>query len=237
MSTTNPSPPGSHGAGDHYGAPAVGASAESIKAGHEPDAFAVKPIMSIPIAVVATFVVAFAVAAGVFAFFAKEMHYTSPLAHPEGVARGSAPLMDRLERIDRAGSNGDKRREVDQPRLEPLKLLTGDGRFTTQLELPTGNSPQIHPEEIFPDRVAALQRTEYTDNSKKFARIPIGEAMKLAVEGKGMFPVQANPSSPAKTADKPSTSNGGNGMMPAVPKPPAPPAPAPAPKAQTPEKK
>jgi len=227
MSTTNPSSTGGYGGGHGEEAP-LGASADAIKAGHEPDAFTVKPIMSIPIAVVVTFVVAFSVAAGVFAFMMNRASYTSPQAHPDGVARGSAKLTERLERIDRAGSNGNKSREVDQPRLEPLKRLANDGRFTTQLELPTGNSPQIHPEEIFPDRVAALQRAEYHPHDKKLARIPIADAMEIAV--KNGFPYnKANSSAPTMTADKPSTSNGGNGVVPVAPKPAAKPEVAPIP--------
>jgi len=226
MRTTKPGASGGH----HEEAP-TGASPEAIKAGHEPDAFAVKPIMSIPIAVVLTFVVAFAVAAGVFAYFMNQAARPNPLAHPDGVARGSVPLTQRLERIDRAGSNANTKREVDQPRLEPLKRLAAGGpatkgedagRFTTQLELPNGNSPQIHPEEIQPDRVAALKRAEYIGNDKKFARIPIADAMKIAVEGKGIFPVQAAPSAAVKTADKPSASSGGHGIVAPAPKPVAP---------------
>ena len=38
-----------------------------------------------------------------------------------------------------------------QARLEPLKLREGDPRPITRPELPTANSPELHPEDIRPD--------------------------------------------------------------------------------------
>jgi hypothetical protein len=235
MSTTNPSDPGGlqAGAGPNWPADVVhgrhpddhggggGVNPEAIKAGHEPDAFMVKPIMSIPIAVVIAFVFAFSVAAGVFFYFMSSANEPSPLAHPEAIDRGNAKLNERLERIDRKGLATNPKREVDQPRLEPLKQLAADGNAvsmaTTRLEMPTGNSPQIHPEEISPDRVPALQHAGYVDAQKKYARIPIADAMTIALEGNTFFPVQKSPSKPLGTSTRPSTSNGGMGEMPPIP--------------------
>ena len=212
---TDLSAPDEHGGGG-------GVNPQAIRAGHEPDAFAVKPIMSIPLAVVIAFVIAFTVAAGVFAYVMGNVR-DDPQAHPEAIARGNAPLNERLDRIDREGSHDSEakkseRREVDQPRLEPLKRLANDGQVTTQPELPTGNSPQIHPEQIHPTRVDALQKAGYVGNDKKFARIPIEDAMKLAVENKEILPARKDPSKPLQSHEKPTSANAGHGVLPPPPK-------------------
>jgi hypothetical protein len=240
------SAPDDHGGGG-------GVSPEALRLRHEPDVFAVKPIMSIPFAVLVSFVIAFAVAAGVFAYMANRARQPDPFAHPQGVARGSVSLNERLARISEKGATGVPS-EVDAPRLEPLKRLAGNdkpGTFqvTTQPELPTGNSPWFHPEELMPGRYGPLNRAEYTDKDKKTARIPVGDAMKLVVE-KGMLPARKDASRPVPTADRPSESNAGRGGLPVAPKAepaakkddtpkaPAPTAPEPkAPEPKAPEKK
>ncbi|MDB5307765.1 MAG: hypothetical protein JWO38_1967 [Gemmataceae bacterium] len=258
MSTTNPSGPGGHqhpGAGRQWPADAAygaggdnhggggGVNPEAVKAGHEPDAFAVKPIMGIPLAVVATFVIAILVAAGTFAYFTRDDALRpGPFAHPDAVTRGEAPLNDQLERTERAGLRQNQQREVDQPRLEPLRRLESDGKFFARPPLPTGNSPEIHWEEIRPDRVPALQKAGYADAEKKYARIPITDAMRLAAGNKDLLPVQKNPSKPVGTDLRPSASNGGRGVQPPLPKePPAekkePPKADPRPKKDTPAEK
>ena len=99
-----------------------------------------------------SFVIAISVAVGGF-WYLMSQDPNDPYAHPDAVARGDVPLNDRLSRTDRFGMReNDPLREVDQPRLEPLKRWRLNGKTTTRPELPTGNSPQIHPEEIGPDR-------------------------------------------------------------------------------------
>ncbi len=235
MSTTDPnSGTPQPGAGpqwpadvSHLGAPddhggGGGVNPQAVRAGHEPGAFAVRPIMSIPLAVVVAFVIAFTVAAGVFAYFMGSIR-DNPLAHPEAISRGDAPLNERLERIDREGMHDSeakksKFREVDQPRLEPLKRRANNGQVTTQPELPSGNSPEIHPEEIHPTRVPALHQAGYVGNDKKFARIPIDDAMKIAVANKEILPVRKEPSNPLKSYQKPTAASAGRGVLPPPPK-------------------
>jgi len=209
MDTTN------HG---HGAEPVLGAvNPDAIKAGHEPDnTFAVKPILAVPLAVVITFVIAFSVAAGSFAYWNRTE--TDRYAHPDAVAKAAKGTNDRLSTIDRAGSQKNDLRQVDQPRLEPLKRLEADGLYHLRVPMPTGNSPEIHPEEIKPDRVAGLQTAGWADKEHKFATIPIADAMRIAVSDKAMFPVQKNGSKPTPTADKPSSSSGGAGVQPALPK-------------------
>jgi hypothetical protein len=204
-----------HGHGEE---PALGAvNPDAMKAGHEPDnTFAVKPILGVPLAVVITFVIAFSVAAGAFAYFRTPE--PDRYAHPDAIEKAKQGTNDRLSAIDRAGLQKNDLRQVDQPRLEPLKRLEADGLFHLRVPMPTGNSPEIHPEEIKPDRVAALQSAGYADKDHKFAKIPIADAMRIAVADKAMFPVQKNGSKPTPTADKPSSSNGGAGVQPALPK-------------------
>ncbi|MFO0805049.1 MAG: hypothetical protein U0791_18240 [Gemmataceae bacterium] len=200
-----------HGHGDE---PALGAvNPDALKAGHEPDnTFAVKPILGVPLAVVVTFVIAFTVAAGAFAYWSRTE--TDRYAHPEAVEAAKKGTNDRLAAIDRAGLHKNDLRQVDQPRLEPLKRLEADGMYHLRVPMPTGNSPEIHPEEIKPDRVADLQTAGYADKDHKFAKIPIRDAMRIAVADKAMFPVAKNGSKPTPTADKPSSSSGGAGVSP-----------------------
>ena len=260
MSTTNP-PPGAPippeqapGAGREWPADALNLSAPddsgggggvdpvALKLGHEPDLFQVKPILAIPFAVVVTFVIGFAVAAGVFAYVMAKGRETDPRAHPEGLARGNAPLNERLARISQKGSTTVPS-EVDQPRLETLKRLQGNDQkgtfqFTTQPELPTGNSPWIHPEELQPGRYEGLNRAEYLDKDKKTARIPIDDAMRLMIEQKRL-PAAANGVRPQGVVEQPTNGNAGRGGLPKAPEAKAAPkAPdAPMPKAAEPPKK
>jgi hypothetical protein len=84
--------------------------------------------------------------------------------------------------------------------------------------LPTGNSPEIHWEEIRPDRVPALQKAGYRDHDKKYAHIPIADAMKFVAEHKTVLPVQKEASKPIGTDLRPSASSGGKGVVPPLPK-------------------
>ncbi|MFO0798065.1 MAG: hypothetical protein U0804_11370 [Gemmataceae bacterium] len=227
MSTTNPPPGSAPGAGPNWPADTANLSAPddhgggggvdpaALKLGHEPDVFEVKPIMSIPFAVVVSFVIAFAVAAGVFAFVMAKAKEPDPRSHPAGLARGEAPLNERLARISQKGSTSVPS-EVDAPRLETLQRLQGNDKavyqVTTQPPVPTGNSPWIHPEELLPGRYAPLNRAEFTNKDKTTARIPIDDAMKLVIEKK-MLPSAGGPR-PQGVVDQPTNGNAGRGGLP-----------------------
>lgn len=200
--------PDDHGGGG-------GVNPASLRAGHEPDTFYVKPILSIPLAVVVTFVIAFAVAAAVYAYFATNR--PDPLENPMAAERGKVPLNERLTRIDRAGQDKDRRPEVDQPRLEPLRRLENEGKMLAQPPLPAGNSPELHPEDVRAGRAAELQKAGWVDKDK-VARIPIEDAMKAAAHKKDFFPVQKDAKRPGGTDVRPSASNGGQpGVEPGKP--------------------
>ena len=239
MATTNPHGPGGHGpqpgAGPQWPADATnldrpddsggggGVNPAAVRAGHEPDVFAVAPILSIPLAVVVTFVVAFAVATAVFWFVIKPDNERAedPFAHPESVARSTAPLNDRLARLDRAGADTNtKLRELDQPRLEPLRLKEFDGQTTTRIDLPKGNSPELHPEDIAPGRYPNLQKGGWVEQGKA-VRLPIGRAMQLAGSDKALneqlFPVRKDASKPLPWQDRAQESNAGRPEPPPAP--------------------
>ncbi|MBX9581690.1 MAG: hypothetical protein K2X87_15415 [Gemmataceae bacterium] len=237
MSTTNPHGHGPEpGAGREWPADVTdlsrpddsggggGVDPSAVRAGHEPDVFQVAPILSIPLAVVVTFVIAFGVATAVFFFVLKpdDGRSEDPFAHPEAKARNDAPLDQRLARLDRAGADSNTRfRELDQPRLEPLRLKEYDGQVTSRTDLPAGNQPEIHPEDIAPGRYPGLQRGGWVEPGK-VARLPIGEAIKLAGSDKGLngqlFPVRKDPSRPVPWPDRAQESNAGRSEPPPAPK-------------------
>lgn len=199
---------------DHGGG--VGVNPASVRTGHEPDTFAVKPILAVPLAVAVSFVIAFVVATAVFAYFVFG-RTPDPMANPAAVKRDAAPLNKQFERIDRQGLATNVRPEVDQPRLEPNRTLENNGRAITQMPLggvEAGNSPEIHPEDIRPDNVAALR--EYSRGSEPaFSHIPIDVAIELATKGKQKAWLPAAPVSGREdTSTRPSASSGGRGTTP-----------------------
>lgn len=234
MATTNPQP----GAGPQWPADVTnldrpddsggggGVDPAALRAGHEPDVFAVKPILSIPLAVVVTFLIAIPLAAAVFFIVYKPEGQRSedPFAHPEARARNEAPLDERLARLDRAGADSNTQyRELDQPRLEPLRLLENNGQTTTQPDLPKGNSPYLHPEDVAYDRYPGLQKGGWVKGEEgKVARLPIAEAIRLAAADKAlnaqMFPVRKDASGPLPWADRAQESNAGRPEPPPAPK-------------------
>src|SRR4051812_13354423 len=84
---------------------------------YEPDKFAVKTILAVPVAVIVTGVVSFIVTDLIFGtFFAPKSTVITPEI-PAAAARNAAPMNDRYERI----SSSDRKAEVPQPRLEGIQ--------------------------------------------------------------------------------------------------------------------
>lgn len=204
---------------DHGGGGGVNPAA--IRAGHEPDVFAVRPILSIPAAVVITFVIAFAVAGVVFWYFVSAPR--DPMANPQTVARNKAPLNERLDRIN---ENPTPNREVDQPRLEPLQRLENNGQYITQPPLggvKAGNSPELHPEDLRPGRIADPNDPgagNWTEGERRFAG-KIVEATRAAADSTqvqaALFPHRKEQVRPGDSSRGPSYSNAGRGAAPAAP--------------------
>lgn len=191
---------------DHGGGGGVDPGA--LKRGHEQDVFAVKPILSIPIAVVVTFVIAFATAWGVFAYY---MHRPQPpVANPLAEKRNNVPLDARIGRIDRTGREPGEKNVVDNARLEPIRMLDHEGKTTTRLPL-AGNQPEYHPEDIVPspEKWPQLYRSG-TENG--VTRVPLDKAMQELGSDKGLrdklLPTRKNPV-PANGGAQASSSSAG----------------------------
>lgn len=194
-------------------------SAETIARGHEVDSYDALSVFSVPLLVVLFFVLAFGTVSMIFYFIFPST--VDPQANPQAVERNNAPIAERLGRIYRGS------KDVDQPRLEPLKIRTGKSRAITSPESATGNSPELHPEDIIPSvkNTPALYRSGWSDANKTVAHITIDDAAELLLQ-KGLLPVSKTPSAPQTTAHLPSAANAGQGSGPsrAVP-PPVSPAP------------
>jgi hypothetical protein len=209
-----PRQPGSPRADEHgtSGPPA----AEVVARGYEADVYDPRSVMSVPLMVILFFVLAFGTVTTVFYFIAPSP--TDPRTHPQAAERNKAPLNERLDRIHRGG-------EVDQARLEPLKLRSGDPRAISQPSLPTGNSPELHPEDLRPtkDRYPGLYSTGWADPGKAVGRIGIDKAMSLNDDAiKKLFPSKNGPR-PIDSQHVPTAANAGRGAsesrvtLPAVP--------------------
>lgn len=213
MSTTNPASqdhpgdpvnqlsskqPGAPVADDHdtSGPP----PAEVIARGYETDGYDNTSVLSVPLLVLLFFVLAFGTVSVIFYFIAYPK--ADPMAHPAAAERNKAPLNERMARLGRG-------KEVDQPRLEPLKLRSGDARAIPRPELPVvdGNSPELHPEDLRPtkERFPAL-----------FAGGPgkqgLDATMALSDDKlKGLFPVQKPDTKPTDSRHLPTAANAGRG--------------------------
>lgn len=225
MSTTNPgdaagglppADPGQPKADDHD--VTIPPDPAIVARGHEADGYDSKSVLSVPLLVVLFFVVAFGVTTVLFAYLSPTRE--DPRANPQAVERNTVPLDERLGRISRG-------KEVDQPRLEPLRERGGNSRATTSFEKPGVNSPELHPEDLVPSPVhtPALFRTGWVDPNKTIARVTIAEAMKLATTDKALnlLPARHNPVSLVTSEHEPTAANAGRGAGPSVvEQPPAP---------------
>jgi hypothetical protein len=198
-----PKAPGSPHADDHdtSGPP----SPEVIARGYEADVYDSRTVFSVPLLVILFFVLAFGTVTVIFSLIAYPRSVNDK-AHPGLANRNKAPLNERLAKIDRGTKSEDG---VKQPRLEPLRQRSGEdlARAITRPELPTGNSPEIHPEELrptpenFPSLFGSGQ-----------GKVGIDKTMSLNNDTlKALFPVQPNGTKPANSQHVPTASNAGRG--------------------------
>jgi hypothetical protein len=178
---------------------------EVIARGHEADGYDPASVWSVPLLVVLFFVLAFVTTTILFYYLAPQP--PSPDTHPLAAERNKAPLEERLARITRGG-------EVDQPRLEPLRIRTGDARAITRPEAPVGNSPEIHPEDLRPSPTTTpdLYRRGWLDTNKTVARVTIDEAMRLSLE-RNLLPVRKEAVVPLRSTQLPSSANAGRSRI------------------------
>lgn len=217
MSTTNPDSgglkadpvgglapiaPGSRHGDDHdiSGPP----SPATIARGHEEDRYDAISVFSVPFLVVLFFVLAFSTTTLLFYFLAPSVPHASESQQAE--ERNKAPLNERLARIGRG-------KEVDQPRLEDLKLREGNARAITRPETPDGNSPFLHAEDLrpTPGNMPQLFETKWLDANKTVGRISITDAMAMADK---LFPVRQHPEMPRDSANMPTAANAGRPVPP-----------------------
>lgn len=167
---------------DHESPPNSDVNPESIKQGYETDRLNVRTILYVPIALVFTFGLAYLVVTLIIEN--TRLGPKEKSRNPMAAARNEVPIKDRLNRM----SSSDPSAESKQPRLEGALRLEGDGppyvRSTDPLK--EGNSRQFHPEEMRPNSSYAkeLGLQDYTKDPKdkeKVLRIPIEEAIKLAL--------------------------------------------------------
>ena len=222
--STNPQPPGAPHSDDHDGLSGPPPQ-DVIARGYEADVYDARTVLSVPFLVILFFVIAFAVVSAIFYFIAYPK--PNPKANPLAVERNDVPLNDRLERIDRGPKNGS-----GQPRLEPLRLRSGNPRVITRPELPVadGNSPELHPEDLWvtPERFPAL----FVAGGGRY-----GLDRTMGLDDKvleKLFPVQKSGTAPLDSHHVPTASNAGRGAAGSLVVPPGsanpqPPAPAPPP--------
>lgn len=221
MSSTN------HG---HDGPALGGPDQDTVKRGYEADTYDAKSVLSVPFLVVLFFVLAFGTVTLLFRWLAYPA--ADSRAHPGAVARNKGTTGERMARIGRG-------KEVDQPRLEPLRVRTGDGdaaRAITRPEAAEGNSPELHPEDLIPtkDRYPEL----YKSDASKYGLDRTLGLSDAALEK--LFPVSKTGTKPGSSLTAVTGANAGRGVPPALPKteaqplPPVPPVPDPKPKEPTP---
>jgi hypothetical protein len=195
MSTTNvppgqPSPDDSHG----FGKP----DAETVKRGYEIDRYDTTSVLSVPVLVIFFFVLAFVTTTILFGYFTRSVNF--PDAHPQAVERNQASTNERIARINRGS------KDVDQPRLEPLRQRGPNSRAITSPEVGS-NPPYLHPEDV---------RAEPGRTPELFgkAKVPIDKI--IAAADKNLFPVQKEQSGPLPSTNVPTASNAGRGADHAV---------------------
>lgn len=202
-----------------------GASADAVRAGHEPDRFSIRGILYVPGFVVLTLIVAYILVSGVF--FNIKDPAPSPSANPLAMERNHGPINERFARI----SSSDPAATVKQPRLEYLKQ-TGEPEHPayerSKLPLATGNSPELTPQDLLPENYAdpatgrkVLAEYGWVDQAKGIASMPIDVAIQQLVDGKKL-PVRKNPVKlSTATGNRANLSNSGRGGPSATATPPA----------------
>jgi len=194
----------------------------AVKLGYEPDGYDTTSVMSVPVLVIVFFVLAFGTTTILFAYLTRSQDYSG--AHPQAAERNKAPLSERIGRINRGTG------EVDQPRLEPLRIRDdrgADPRAITRPETKTGNPPYLHPED---------SRAEPGRTDELFAKARGKSLDKVISEASPKdFPVQKQGTKPTPSWHLVSAMNAGRGADHATAEPPPLPNP-PEPKKEEPKK-
>lgn len=155
-------------------------SGPTHKQPYEPDAFPVKPILNVPFLVFITLIIAFVTIYFVWGALYDPAKPDRSIAdsHPDAAARNSAPDSVRFVRITTWDMKDGISPEVKAPRLEYIRVLSEDSRYTTGTE--AKDDPRNSPE-YYPDHLEARNQKElkfqYTDAEKKKVRLSHTAAM------------------------------------------------------------
>jgi hypothetical protein len=222
---SEPRPAAGHGHGHAESDVALAGPAHDLP--YEPDQFAVKTILTVPIAVIATAFAAFVITWIVFATVFDPRKNNPEPTMAAAAKQNAANLNERFGRI----SSTDSKAEVQQPRLEGLQktqVYYRDGNpenkdpsnvisseFSTTQPTREGNSPRFHMDDLRPDRVKELNSYGIVDKQTGQARMPVDKAIELAVGG-GLLPAQpgARRLDIEPNPDRPKESNAGHGRSP-----------------------
>ena len=174
---------------DEHGTHPPGATTESVQAGHEPDRFNARAILYVPLLIVVTVIVGFAIVTTLFATIVRKAEPTAS-TDPQAAAIGTLPINERFARISSTDANA----AVAQPRLEYFKQVESSPTDPTHyrskrpIEYP-GATYEIRPEDLRPQNFIdptrhrkILVETGYADKDKKIASIPIADAMELILK-------------------------------------------------------
>ena len=168
MDTNSPNTHG-HGHGDDTSGYV---NPEAIQRGHEEDKVDARSIMAVPVAIIATFVLAYVVVTVLINYLRSPS--SEPAANPMAAKRNEAPINDRFERIG-------------PYRLEGLQLVEGSDTpfWRTMTPSQAGNSRWFHPEDMRVNssygKELGLQDYAWVDKKDKTVRLPVEEAMKIVL--------------------------------------------------------
>jgi hypothetical protein len=214
------------GASEHDVEP-PGASTRSVQVGHEPDQFQVKAILYVPLVVVITLVLTYVLVTVMFGPLTAKSD--TPPDKPQVAQLNDAPFNDRVGRYSSTAPkpvHDQPDTVVPQPRLEGFQQQAKEHEadadfYRSKLPLPGGGPRTIRPEDLRAENFLdptyqrkLLAEHSWVGEDKKFARLPIGDAIKLMVEKKKLA-ARKDPVKLADTsADAPKLSNGGQGPPP-----------------------
>jgi hypothetical protein len=207
-------------ADDHHEIP-PGVDVKSTKVGHEPDKFDVKGIIYVPIAVTLVLIVTYVIV---------QASITYLLGQSSDSISGRTDINSRFARFGTTDATPIVDEQgvgplpvVNQPRLEYLRQVdasrpgvAADPEYLrSYLPKEKGNSPQIYPEDLRPNRYVdpltlkqPLIEHEWV-KTNEVAQIPIAEAMKALIDGKKL-PSKKDGHAPDHANHlKPKLSNGG----------------------------
>lgn len=188
---------GASAGGHHEEAPGV--DPQSTKVGHEPDQFDARTIVGVPVVVTIVLVVTYLIVQGAFAF----VNGRSPRQLDVPAFNDRAARIGTTDAVPLAIGDGKPQPAVPQPNLEYIRTvdnsrkdasgqLIADPPFLRSFKpTPTGNSPEIYPEDLRPEnfvdptfRTRALYEPGWVVKDK-VAVIPIDQAIHLMAHTDG----------------------------------------------------